>query len=214
MSSVDSFPSPSHPHPKPGEPAWDLALMYPLQGDWSVENYLALDSGMLVEYSDGFVRVLPMPGLLHQWIARFLFLALERFVSERQLGEVFFAPLPVRLTPTKYREPDIVFVRPERIRIMKGQPDGADLVIEVVSDGKESRERDYVEKRAEYVAAGIREYWIVDPDQRTITVLELADGSYREHGVFHHSDLASSSLLGGFSVRVDDVFAKCDDTAE
>lgn len=211
MSSVDSFPLPSHPHPKPGDPAWDLALMYPLQGDWSVENYLALDCGMLVEYSDGFVRVLPMPSLLHQWIARFLFLALERFVSERQLGEVFFAPLPVRLTPTKYREPDIVFVRPERIRSMQGQPNGADLVVEVVSHGKESRERDYVEKRTEYAAAGIGEYWIVDPEQRTITVLELADGTYREQSVLKNRDVASSSLLGGFSVRIDEVFAKCDD---
>ena len=214
MSSVDSFPSPSHPHPKPGEPAWDLALMYPLQGDWSVENYLALDCVMMVEYSDGFVRVLPMPSLLHQWIARFLFLALERFVSERQLGEVFFAPLPVRLTPTKYREPGIVFVRPERVRTMMGQPDGADLVVEVVSDGKESHERDYVEKRAEYAAAGISEYWIVDPERRTITVLALVDRAYREHGVFQSSDLASSLLLDGFSVRVDDVFAKCDDAAQ
>ncbi|MEO8497633.1 MAG: Uma2 family endonuclease [Planctomycetota bacterium] len=214
MSSVDAFPSPSHPHPKLGEPAWDLALMYPLQGDWSVENYLALDCGMMVEYSEGFVRVLPMPSLLHQWIARFLFLALERFVSERQLGEVFFAPLPVRLTPTKYREPDIVFVRPERIRTMKGQPDGADLVIEVVSDGKASHERDYVEKRAEYAAAGISEYWIVDPERRTITVLALAGGAYQGHGVFRNGDSASSSLLGEFSVRVDDVFAKCNETAQ
>lgn len=187
--------------------------MYPLQGDWSVENYLALDTGMLVEYSDGFVRVLPMPSLLHQWIARFLFLALERFVSERQLGEVFFAPLPVRLTSTKYREPDIVFVRPERIRTMKGQPDGADFVIEIVSEGKESHERDYVEKRAEYAAAGISEYWIVDPEQRTITALTLAGQAYVEQGVFHAGDFAASSLLEGFSVRVDEVFAKCDESA-
>ena len=213
MSSVDSFPSPSHPHPKAGEPAWDLALMYPLQGDWSVENYLSLDSGMLVEYSDGFVRVLPMPSLLHQWIARFLFLALERFVSERNLGEVFFAPLPVRLTPTKYREPDIIFVRPERIRSMKGQPEGADLVVEIVSDGKESHERDYIEKRVEYAAAAISEYWIVDPERRIITVLVLAGGVFQEHGVYHHGDIASSPLLGEFSVRVDDVFDKCDESA-
>lgn len=210
MSSVDSVPSPSHPRPKAGEPAWDLALMYPLQGDWSVENYLSLDSGMLVEYSDGFVRVLPMPSLLHQWIARFLFLALERFISERDLGEVFFAPLPVRLAPTKYREPDIVFVRPGRIRSMKGQPEGADLVVEIVSDGKESHERDYVEKRGEYAAAGIGEYWIVDPETKTITVLTLVGDRYEEHGVFSDGNAASAVLLEGFSVPTDEVFAKCD----
>ena len=210
MSSVNSFPSPSHPDPQPGEPAWDLALMYPLQGDWSVENYLALDSSMLVEYTDGVVRVLPMPSLLHQWIARFLFLALDRFVSERGIGEVFFAPLPVKLTPTKYREPDIVYVRPERIQSMSGQPDGADLVIEIVSEGKESRNRDYVEKRAEYAAARISEYWIVDPVQQTVTVLKLVDETYLEHGVSKRGAVATSSVLDGFSVDSGEVFSKCD----
>lgn len=210
MSSFEHFPSPSHPNPQPGEPAWDLALMYPMQGDWTVENYLALDSGMMVEYTDGVVRVLPMPSLLHHWIARFLFLALERFVSEHQLGEVFFAPLPVKLAPTKYREPDIVFVRPERIKNMNSQPDGADLVIEVVSEGKESRNRDYVEKRAEYAAAGIGEYWIVDPELQTITVLKLAADEYGQHGVFRLGDSATSASLDGFSMLTTEVFSKCE----
>lgn len=210
MTSVDSFPSPSHHHPKAGEPAWDLALMYPLQGDWSVDNYLALDRGMMVEYSDGFVRVLPMPSLLHQWIVRFLFLAMERFVSQYGLGEVFFAPLPIRLTATKYREPDIVFIRPDRVRSMKGQPDGADLVVEVVSEGKESHERDYVEKRSEYAAAGIGEYWIVDPEAETIIVLVLDGDTYSEHGVFRGEMLVTSVLLDGLVVSVNEVFAKCD----
>ena len=73
MTAVNSFPIPSHPHPKRGEPVWDLALMYPPQGSWTVENYLRLDTGLLVEYTEGFIRVLPMPNLLHQWIAKFLF---------------------------------------------------------------------------------------------------------------------------------------------
>ena len=184
--------------------------MYPLQGDWTVENYLGLDSGMLVEFSNGFVRVLPMPSLLHQWIVRFLFQILDRYVTARGLGEVFFAPLPIQLTPTKYREPDVVFVRPERIRTMQGPPVGADLVIEVVSEGGESRDRDYVEKRSEYAAAGIAEYWIVDPQQRSVTVLTLAGHEYVEHGVFVSGGIAASALLGELRIAVNDVFAKCD----
>jgi hypothetical protein len=56
-----------------GEPAWDRALMFPLQSGWSVQDYLALDTGLLVEYTGGFVRVLPAPNLLHQLIVKFLF---------------------------------------------------------------------------------------------------------------------------------------------
>ena len=56
------------------------------QGGWTVENYLALDGGLLVEYTDGFIRVLPMPTLPHQWIVRFLVRILDRFVSDQHLG--------------------------------------------------------------------------------------------------------------------------------
>ena len=184
--------------------------MFPLQGGWSVEDYLRLDAGLLVEYTDGFIRVLPMPSLQHQWIVRFLFRLLDDFVNQRKLGEVLLAPLPISLSATKYREPDIVFLRPERIKTWKGQPDGADLVVEIVSEGQESWKRDYVEKRQDYAAAGIEEYWIVDP-QRQIIVLALAGTEYREHGVFVVGDDANSVLLDGFACGVGDVFAKCDD---
>lgn len=185
--------------------------MYPLQGGWSVEQYLALDGGLMVEYTDGFVRVLPMPSLLHQLIAKFVFQALDRYVSERSLGEVLFAPLPVELTPTQYREPDVVFLRPDRIRTMKGHPSGADLVVEVVSEGKENRDRDYIDKRAEYAAAGIAEYWIADPEQRTVTVLTLDGESYREHATFGVGETMDSVLLEGLTLEISEVFSKCDE---
>jgi len=103
-----------------------------------------------------------------------------------------------------------VFLQPHRIKKWKGHPAGADLVVEVVSEGKENWERDYVEKRKEYAAAGIAEYWIVDPQERKTTVLALDGKEYREHGVFGLGDLANSVLLAGFSVNVNDAFAKCD----
>jgi Uma2 family endonuclease len=208
--STDSFPQPSPTPAKAGEPVWDLALMYPFQGAWTLENYLNLDGGLLVEYTDGFIRVLPMPTLLHQWIVRFLFRTLDAFVAERGLGEVLQAPLPVEIASTKYREPDIVFLKPQRIKKWKGYPAGADLVIEVVSEGEVNWKRDHVEKRDEYAAAGISEYWIVDPQEKAISVLALSDKHYREHGTFRVGDSATSVLLDGFACAVQDVFAKCD----
>ena len=209
MSTADSFPFSTPTPSKLGEPVWDLAFMFPFQGAWTVENYLALDGGILVEYTDGFIKVLPMPTLLHQWIVRFLFRRLDAYVNERGLGEVLLAPLPVRLTATKYREPDLVFLRPERIKNWKGHPAGADLVVEVVSEGQENWQRDHVEKRAEYAAAGIAEYWIVDPQERSITVLALTDNQYQVHGQFRVGQTATSALLDAFTCDVSEVFAKC-----
>jgi Uma2 family endonuclease len=124
---------------------------------------------------------------------------------------VLFAPLPVRLWPGKFREPDIVYVRPERVPNLRGQPQGADLAMEIVSPGAENRQRDLEIKRQEYAAAGISEYWLVDPEERRITVFTLDGQSYRVHGEFVPGTQATSALLPGFIVDVEAVFALAKD---
>lgn len=198
----------SHPPSRRGEPTWELALAFPYQGDWTEEEYLRLGSNWMVEFCDGTLEFLPMPTYFHQRIVRFLHALLNVFVEEKGLGEVLFAPLPVRLWPQKYREPDLIYLSTARIpRDPHSQPDGADLVAEVVSPGEENRERDLVTKPDEYARAGIQEYWIVDPEVRSIKVLVLDGDKYRLHGEFKAGESATSVLLAGFSVSVDSVFA-------
>ena len=179
----------------------------PPQGSWSEAQYLWLtdQSSRLIEFSDGYVEVLPVPTRTHQAIVRFLFLAFFAFVRGTG-GEVFFAPLRLRLRDEKYREPDLL--------LLLDRPDpphqdrywlGADLVVEVVSP--DNPDRDLVEKRRDYATANITEYWIVDPRSETITVLRLEDGVYVEHGVFGRGAQATSALLAGFAVDIDAVFA-------
>jgi Uma2 family endonuclease len=190
-----------------GEPTWGVALLFPPQGEWTEAEYLALDTNHLVELSEGCLEVLPMPTISHQLIVKYLHKLLEAFVAAHATGLVLFAPLPVRLWSGKFREPDIVYCKPERVGNFHGQPSGADLVVEVVSEGEENRERDLEIKRREYAAAGIAEYWIADPQDRQITVLTLEGQAYREHGVFRIGTEASSVLLPGFTVPVEAVFA-------
>ncbi len=191
---------------KRGEPTWEMARFYPMQGEWTEAEYLALNTNQLIELSDGCLEFLPMPTLFHQAIVAFLFGQLNVFVHGRLPGEVLFAPCRVRTIPGKYREPDVLYVRPEHI-IDRHQPtSGAALAMEVVSGDAEARKRDLEEKRAEYAQARIPEYWIVDPQERTITVLTLDGTSYRVHGVFTSGQQATSILLPGFSVWVDEVF--------
>ena len=186
-----------------GEPVWEIARLYPEQGSWTEREYLDLNTNHLVEFSDGYIEFLPMPKLSHQLIALYLYRLLQSFVTGRGLGTVIAAAYKVRLWETKYREPDVIFVRSERAsRMNEDFTDGADLVMEVVSGSASDRHRDLVEKRAEYARARIPEYWIVDPAEGRITVLTLDGTEYAEHGVFVRGERATSRLLPGFEVDV------------
>jgi Uma2 family endonuclease len=194
MSSVLASDLVPNRQSQPGEPPWEIALLYPVQGSWTESDYLELGTNRLVEFSDGCIEVLPMPTKLHQQIVRFLVLLLHQFVSARGLGEVLFAPLPIRLWSSKFREPDLIYLRPGRGEY-RGQPEGADLVVEVISEGEENRRRDMETKRQEYAQARISEYWIVDPENKQVTVLILEGATYREHGIFAPGETATSAIL-------------------
>lgn len=197
----------ARPDSRRGEPAWEIALLYPPQGEWSESEYLSLGTNHLVEYSDGCLEVLPMPSPFHQFIVDFLVTLLKAFVAAHARGRVLFAPLPILLWPRKFREPDIVYLEPGRIRDPKLPPNGADLAVEVVSEGEENRKRDLETKPEEYARAGIKEYWIVDPQEQRITVLTLDGQTYRVHGILERGQTATSVLLPGFAVSVDATFA-------
>lgn len=193
--------------PPEGEPAWDIARLFPAQGQWSVEEYLRLNGNYLIEYSNGYIEVLTMPTMRHQVIVLFLLPLLTQFVDRDGKGKTLVAPFRIRLWADKFREPDVmVMLAKHADRMTNEYWNGADLVVEVVSD--DDRRRDLELKRFEYARAGIPEYWIVDPQKNTITVLKL-DGStsYAVHGEFHAGETVTSALLPGFIVSVDEVFA-------
>lgn len=190
-----------------GTPTWELALNYPRQGEWTEDEYLSLDTNRLVEFTDGVLEFLPMPKPSHARLSRFISDLLRSHVTSKQLGDVFWAPFSIRIGPKKLREPDIVYLRHDRIPEEDVPPDGADLVVEVVSGGSQHRDRDLRIKRQEYAAAGIPEYWVVDPETELITVLTLVDNNYVVHDEFRMGTQATSVLLPGFQVDVAAAFA-------
>src|SRR5207248_4484441 len=180
--------------------------LLPQQGDWSEGDYLWLTdhSNRLIELTDGYLEVLPMPTDQHQGILVFFTRLLLAYLDPRG-GVLRFAPLRLRLRERTYREPDLLLLldgddprRENRYWL------GADLVLEVVSPDKP--ERDLVEKRREYAEAGVPEYWIVNPLDETIGVLILRDGAYVERGSFARGMRATSALFPDVSVEVDAVF--------
>ncbi len=191
-----------------GEPTWDIAQLFPAQGTWTESEYFTLETSRRVEFSHGFLEFLPMPTVLHQRIAAFLYDALRAFIVGLNLGEVLFMGVRVRLGPGKFREPDVLFMSAEHAsRITDEYWEGADLVMDVVSSGDEDRRRDVETKREEYAQAGIPEYWLVDPEIGQITVLTLEGQAYLVHGEFKRGERATSKLLPGFSVDVTSALA-------
>lgn len=190
-------------HSKRGEPVWELAeRFYPPQGAWTAAEYLALDTNHLIEFDHGALEFLPMPSMSHQRILQFLYRMLFAFLDARGGGwTLMVAPMPLRINADRYREPDVLYASAEHAD-WTGEREWtcADLVAEVVSPGHENRDRDLVEKREDYAARGVAEYWIIDPEQQQVTVLALRDGAYAEVQVATAGDTVASIAVPGFTV--------------
>jgi Uma2 family endonuclease len=176
------------------------------QGSWTEEEYLSLTDHItrLVEFTNGFLELLPTPTDYHQAIVQLLLSAFDGFLKPLG-GKVRIAPLRLRIAKDKFREPDVLLLLSASDRRRQNRFwTGADLVVEVVSPDKP--ERDLFSKRQDYAAAGVPEYWIVDPSNETILVLVLNKKRYRRLGSFARGTVARSSLLQGFQLSVDQVF--------
>ena len=187
-------------------PTWELTdLLVPLQGSWTVEKYLNLDTNRLIEFTDGYLEFLPMPEEFHYFVQQFIFAAVEAFLKTRGKGAARYAPFKVRVREGAFREPDVCILLDENDR-RRGRKywDGADFVIEVVSpDGEQ---RDYEDKRSEYAAANIPEYWVVDPQRKELLILRLSGNQYVDGGSLRPGDVAKSAVLDGFQIDVGQCF--------
>jgi Uma2 family endonuclease len=135
---------------------------------------------------------------------QYLLYAFDRFLKPLG-GKVRIAPLRLHIMKGKFREPDLLLLVSATDRRRQDRFwTGADLIVEVVSSDKP--ERDLVLKRRDYAAAGVAEYWIVNPLNETILVLGLSNKRYCRLGSFARGSVARSSLLQGFQLDVAEVF--------
>jgi len=190
----------------PVEPSSSTAILqlFPSQGEWRDGDYFSLPGNRFVELVDGFVEVLPMPSLQHQFLARLLFLALHEFSEPRKAGIVMTAPTRVRVADRHFREPDVLFVANKNLQRRQEQFwETADLVIEIISP--DDPDRDLIDKRRDYALAGIPEYWIVDPRDQSVHVLFLESAEYVDVGA---QPVAVSRILSELKVDVAELFRK------
>ncbi len=188
---------------------WEVAdldpVRSPVQGNWTENDYFALDTNRLIEFTHGMLEFPQPPTMLHQIVVGNLLRPLAEFVGR---GNALFH-MTVKLSPGVIRMPDICHFDGSLVDYKSNIPlHDVKLVVEVLNMSAESRERDLVTKRREYAQAGIAEYWIVDPDDETITVLSLNGRQYERAGEYKPGQKAASVLLRGFEMEVTEAFRR------
>jgi Uma2 family endonuclease len=146
---------------------------------WTYEEYARLPvpseaGGTRFEVIEGELYVTPAPGMRHQEIVTHLVSLLHAFARSKELGKVFVSPFDVLFGEGDYMEPDILFVSRDRVGMVseRGVEGVPDLVVEVLSPSTRGRDRGI--KLERYRHFGVAEYWIIDPDRRTVETWNLA----------------------------------------
>jgi Uma2 family endonuclease len=182
----------------------------------TLEEYLTYDDGTDTRYElvDGVLVEMPTESTENTQIAMFLIsVFLQLGIPYYQLG--IKQQIAVSSDKATARDPDLIVhsersaraIRQLKQALLQFDMPPPTLVVEIVSNSttdKKSRDRDYLEKRAEYAARGIPEYWIIDPIQQVILVLSLVAESYQEQ-MFRGGDAIVSPAFPSLSLSAEQV---------
>jgi Uma2 family endonuclease len=200
---------------RPRLPSRGDGRQWPRQGEWTYDDTARLpDDGNRYEVIRGVLYVTPAPNYKHQFVIMNLAASFHEFLAERELGVVLPAPFDI-LLPREIAspvEPDLVVFRSGNVpdwgaKSFAGVPD---LVVEVLSPSTRSRDR-RIKLRA-YEEAGVPEYWLVDPDLRSILVYgregHESPGGFVERCRGGVGERVTSAVLPGFELEVARLFPR------
>ena len=170
------------------------------------EDYANTPEGERYELIDGELIRVFSPNIAHQDNLRKLGSRMANFVEMNDVGVVYFLDTDVVLSDNDVVRPDLLFISKERAYILtyaniQGAPD---LVVEILSPS--TARRDWGVKRELYARHGVKEYWIADPANKIVWVMLLRNGILEIRQTCHPGDTIASSVLAGFTVKVDDIF--------
>lgn len=169
-------------------------------------DYLKIDGNNRYEIFNGELLTVPAPSTDHQEISRNIGSLIWSFVKQKGIGKVFNAPVDVVFDDDEVFQPDIVFIKTGNQHIIKksaikGIPD---LIVEIVSPS--SAFYDMVEKKEVYRKYGVKEYWLVFPDEKVIEIFILGKEGYVEFCKSKKKGMIKSNVLEGLEIDSKDVF--------
>lgn len=168
------------------------------------------DDGNRYELLEGEIYVSRAPSLTHQRILINLGTLLKNFLARNPIGEVLPTP-GVIFDPSNGVIPDIVFISnqlSDRLGANERITEAPELVIEIVSPGKENARRDRVVKRRVYAKHGVKEYWIIDPEAETLEIYRAERHKLAHTATLRDEDELTTPLLPGFACTVSKIFGK------
>lgn len=175
---------------------------------FTYKDYKSLPESETSRYEllEGELIMVPSPTTYHQSISGNLGHILRNFVRKHNLGVVYHAPLDVVFSHEDVAQPDIFFISKERSGIItKDNVQGApDLIVEILSPSTAERDRTY--KRTLYARHSVGEYWLVDPDERTIEVTILGKAGFETVSIYRKGEILISPLLKGLCLNLEEVF--------
>ena len=176
---------------------------------YTYADYAKWDDGVRYELIDGVAFMMsPSPSRIHQEIIGELYIQIRQFLKGKQC-KVFLSPFDVRLNADENDDivvqPDLVIVS-DKAKLDKNGCNGApDMAIEVISPS--STRMDRLIKFQKYLKYGVREYWLVDPDDKTVHACVLENGKYVVN-VYADTDAAPVRVLEGCFINLTDVFSE------
>nr|WP_305182258.1 Uma2 family endonuclease [uncultured Schaedlerella sp.] len=167
---------------------------------YTIDDIYALPEGERAELIDGQIYYMAPPNTNHQRLVNYLSTEINLYIRNNKGScEVFPAPFAVCLNKNEkdYVEPDIsVICDPSKLDD-KGCHGSPDWIIEIVSPG--SKQMDYYKKLFKYCTAGVREYWVVDPDRKNVTVYNFEADTMIE---YPFGEEVPVGIYEGFSIKI------------
>ncbi len=183
-------------------------LMTQIRSDknYTVEDYMKLPEGAPYQLINGKLIHMPSPFVIHQEISANLLFELMLFVRTNKLGKVYAAPLDVHFDEDNVFQPDLLFISNESSYLIDKWVNGApDLVVEILSKGTASKDR--AEKFTVYAKYGVKEYWIIDADLKTLELYVHEHEQLVLKHIFKHNETLNSYLLEGLKVELSNIFS-------
>ena len=171
---------------------------------YTVEEYMSWDDDIRCELYEGALVVAEAPTTRHQRISREILGQIWQFLKNKPC-EVFYAPFSVRLFETEETvfQPDIVVICDKSKLGERGVNGAPDMVIEILSPSTAKMDKQL--KYGKYQKAGVKEYWIVDPERNLLEANRLNGDSYTTT-IYLETDKAPVHILDGFEINLADVF--------
>jgi Uma2 family endonuclease len=166
------------------------------------EFYCLVPDGQKADLIDGVIYMASPDTRRHDRLGGLLKFLMQGYAEAKGLGEVYGSRFAFELSALRAPEPDVALVRSERLHLVdeRRMVGGPDIAVEIVS--RDSRQRDYGEKKQLYAEAGVAEYWIVDPLQKRVEFHRLSTGGY-ELVPLEHNRIFRSAVLSGFWLDVE-----------